>query len=409
MSAPPAAPMPAAAPPAAPTRISGHLWQVDAVRLLTFAAVISVHVLAYTEQPNNRVAAGTMMLLQFGRIVFFALSGFVLVYSTMGRRIRPGSFWRKRILYVAVPYLVWSFLYYLYDVYGPWHVQPLSAHVIWLDLVTGGADYHLYFLLVTMQLYLVFPLIRGFVVRTARWAVPILVVVSIADLLWMAALQWTSVPAHGTERWLFNHAYELLPTYAMWILAGCYAAVHLPRLQQIVDRYPRRLLAVAGVAVAGALANYAYQLDKKPPRDANQVLQPGSSLACLAAVIVLYVVGSRWAAGRRRHQATIALLSEASFGVYLAHPMVLQFLLDYCGFGNTDQTMPPVIATVVAYVMTLVGATAISLVAQRTPLSLPLTGRAWREKAKKVPARADRPPGDEPMGDEPRSEALALC
>jgi hypothetical protein len=42
---------------------SSHLWQIDVVRLLTFTAVIAVHSLASTEQPDNRVAAGAMMLL----------------------------------------------------------------------------------------------------------------------------------------------------------------------------------------------------------------------------------------------------------------------------------------------------------------------------------------------------------
>lgn len=84
---------------------SAHLWQVDIVRLLTFSAVISVHSLAFTEAPDNPVAAGFMMLLQYGREVFFALTGFVLVYSATNRRLQLRSFWSKRILYVAVPYV----------------------------------------------------------------------------------------------------------------------------------------------------------------------------------------------------------------------------------------------------------------------------------------------------------------
>src|ERR1700757_1006603 len=91
-----------------PVKRAAHLWQVDVVRLLTFSAVIAVHVFAFTEQPDNRAVAGAMMLLQFGRELFFALTGFVLVYSTLGRRFDSRTFWRKRILYVAVPYVAWT-------------------------------------------------------------------------------------------------------------------------------------------------------------------------------------------------------------------------------------------------------------------------------------------------------------
>src|SRR5262249_38514238 len=138
-----------------PARLK-HLWQLDIVRLLTFAAVICVPVLAFTEQPDHRVAAAALMRLQFGREGVVALTGFVLVYSFAGRRLATGQFWQKRILYVAVPYVAWSAIYYTYSVVGPQNLRP-SLSGFATDLLYGGAMYHLYFLLVTIQLYLVFP------------------------------------------------------------------------------------------------------------------------------------------------------------------------------------------------------------------------------------------------------------
>ena len=74
----------------------GHLDQVDVVRLLTFAAVIAVHSVDFTQSMSSRAAAGTIMLLQFGREVFFALTGFVLVHSASSRPFRARAFWRRR-------------------------------------------------------------------------------------------------------------------------------------------------------------------------------------------------------------------------------------------------------------------------------------------------------------------------
>lgn len=368
----------------APPRSRGHLWQVDVVRLLTFSAVIAVHSIAFTEQPGNTPAAAAMMLLQFGRELFFSLTGFVLIYSTMGRPLRLGNFWRKRIAYVAVPYVAWSGIYYAYTVIGPQHTSP-SLSVFGSDLLYGGAEYHLYFLLVTVQLYLLFPLIRRFVTRTAHRAVPVLGAVVVVNLLWLGVMQYGTYPTSGAGLWVFVHAYELLPTYAMYVLGGCYAAVHLDRIQEWVDTRGRLLIGIAVAAAAGALGVYAAQLPFMAPRSANAVLQPGMTLCCIAAVIVVYLVGSRWAEGRRRRQALVETLSDASFGVYLAHPLVLQLLLDYGGFGNGHQVMPSTVATVVALVVTAVGGTAISLVFRRTPLSLPLTGRPWRAEVKRQP------------------------
>ncbi len=362
----------------------GHLWQIDVVRLLAFSAVIAVHSIAFTEQPGNRPAAAAMMLLQFGREVFFSLTGFVLIYSTAGRALKLGSFWRKRILYVAVPYVAWSAIYYAYSVLGPAHASPSPA-TFGTDLLYAGAEYHLYFLLVTIQLYLAFPLIRRFVQRTADRAVPVLLAVGVANLGWFAALQYLPYPRSGVGLWFFQHAYELLPTYSVYVLAGCYAAAHLESVQRMFETRSRQLLTVAFAATVAALGVYAAQLPFMAPRAANDVLQPGMVLSCLAATIAVYAVGSRWAAGPRRHQALIETLSDASFGVYLSHPFVLQILLDYGGLGNGHQVMPSAAATLVAFVVSVSGATAISLAFRRTPLSLVLTGRPWRTQVKRQP------------------------
>lgn len=351
--------------------LKGHLWQIDVVRLLTFAAVISVHSLAFTEQPDNRAAAAAMMLLQFGREIFFSLTGFVLVYSMASKRTSVGRFWAKRVPYIVVPYAMWSGIYYAYAVLGPAHLRPSLSGFGW-DLLYGKAMYHLYFLLVTLQLYLVFPALLRFVKRTAGHWKAVLAIVGTLNLAWLGVLQWMPAPDWG--RWLFGHAYELLPTYTVYVLAGCYAAIHLPKLQSMFQQHRRAVLGVAGVCAAGAIAAYTVQLGSMPPRSANSVLQPAMLLSCLAAGIVVYAVGSSWAAGPRRHQAVVERLSDASFGVYLAHPLVLQLLLDH-GLANHGQRLAPALATLIGFAGAVAGGTVITLAARRTPLSIALTGR----------------------------------
>lgn len=362
-----------------------HLWQVDIVRLLAFCAVIWVHSLAFTQLPSDEAAAGAMMLLQFGREVFFALTGFVLVYSAIGRPLALGRFWSKRILYVAVPYVAWSAIYYLQSVAGPQQLHPSLSGFGW-DLLYGGAKYHLYFLLVTLQLYVCFPLILKFARRTAHRALPVLAAVSAANLAWLSVLYYVGSPP-GWPQWFFAHAYELLPTYSMYVLAGCYAAIHLDKMQALVRRRPRLLWHVAAVAAAGAVAVYAVQLPHEAPRQANAVLQPGMTLSCIAALIVVYMVGERWVASGKRNYRVIETLSDASFGVYLSHPLVLQLFLDH-GLGNGHQSVPAPVATVLAFAGAAAGSTLISLVARRTPLSLPLTGRPLRPRGRTGKPRA---------------------
>jgi peptidoglycan/LPS O-acetylase OafA/YrhL len=354
-----------------------HLDQVDLLRLLTFSAVIAVHSLDFTQTGASRVAGGALMLLQFGRAVFFALTGFVLVHSTRGRPVAAGPFWRRRFPYVLVPYVVWTVVY---DVFGP--LTSASPHLSWGDLgghlLGGDAQYHLYFLLVTMQLYLVFPWLVRFVRTTAArpwWA---LGVVAAVDAAWLAELQYGTAPT-GWAGQLWARSYELLPTYAVYVLIGCYAAVHFDRVTAVVARHGSALLAAGGAGLAGAEAVYLVQLRTDPPRVAAAVLQPAMMAGSLGALVVLVVLCERWAAGHRSGWRFVEQASDLSFGVYLAHPLVLSLLL-MAGLGLDGQQIPAVAAAVLAIAGTAAGAVLLSLVARRSPLSLPLTGRPWRRR-----------------------------
>jgi peptidoglycan/LPS O-acetylase OafA/YrhL len=354
-------------------RPAGHVWAVDIIRLLTFSAVICVHCIAYTDNPANPGANAVMMLLQFGREVFFSITGFVLVWSSIGRHVPTLSWWRRRFTFVVVPYLTWTLLYYLVDLiiapYPSWSWSTLG-----LDVIDGGAFYHLYFLLISMQLYLVFPLLVRFVRVTAPHAGRWLAAVAALNLAWLGVLQYVPTP-QGTASWLWVHAYEILPTYTVYVMAGCYAALYLPQLQQALRDHPRRAMAAAAACVAAAMVGYSTQLGSMSPRAAGNVLQPAMAPACVAAVIVVGLIGTRWSDGPHRGERWIAVGSDISFGVYLVHPLVLTLLLNN-GLGTTHQILPEAVCTVLAFAAVMVGATALAWLGRHTPAALPLTGRS---------------------------------
>lgn len=353
------------------TRSSRRVWEIDLIRLLTFTAVISVHSLAFTQKPSNEVAAGFMMLLQFGREVFFAITGFVLTYSMIGKPMRLLSFWRRRVPFVLVPYIVWSFVYFGSG------ITPSSPGIVgwpWARfghaLLFGGAEYHLYFLVVTIQIYLLFPLILPFLRATARYAWPVLVVVAAGDLAWMGMIHYGHLPGFFSRR-----AYEFAPTYLMYILGGGYAALHWEKIRAYVVDHGRQLLAIAAFFAAAALAVYAWQLDWLAPRVANEVIQPALLASCIAAVLLLAVLAQRWVDTGMRWQRAIVIGSEISFGVYLAHPLILAMLTHH-GFGNGYEIVPSPLCTIIGFTGAVVGASLFALAVRNTPLALFLIGRS---------------------------------
>jgi peptidoglycan/LPS O-acetylase OafA/YrhL len=203
--------------------------------------------------------------------------------------------------------------------------------------------------------------------------------------VWQAVLQYGQPPGNWVG-WFWIHGYELLPTYAIYVLVGCYVALHLDRVNDFVRRQGGWLvwLSVAGLAV-GEVA-YVLELGGRAPRVAGGPIQPAMLVVSLGALVLLYVACTRWADRGAPGRGLVARGSDLSFGVYLAHPFVLTILL-MNGLASDDQHVPALVAALVAFVVTAVGATVASMVLRRTPLSLALTGRP-RHRPSEQPSSA---------------------
>ena len=230
-----------------------------------------------------------------------------------------------------------------------------------------------------MQLYLVFPLLLRFVRRTADRAWPVLGVVGALNVAWLAWLQYGHAPA-GWAGHLWPRAYELLPTYAVYVLVGAYAALHLERIERVVAARRRPLLGVAAGAAVLAEVVFWAQVGGRDPRLAAAVLQPAMVLTSIAALIGLYLAGVSWVERGRPGAGFVTRASDLSFAVYLAHPLVLELLLAV-GLGNDGQRVPAWLAPGLAVVGTAAGAAVIGFVARESRWSLALTGRPRRPTA----------------------------
>lgn len=372
------------------TRRSGHLHEIDLLRLLTFASVIGVHTLSFADPPPAAAWNALEALLHFTRQVFFGLTGFVLVYAQM-RRPRPlAVFWPKRFLLVGVPYVAWSFVYV-----WTWWLTSASQHhdlaklvtTFSQDLVTGSARYHMYFLLVTMQVYLIVPALTWLGRRTFRtqlWALAVALVVQTVVLTTHEYTPDIYGPALGWVQ-------DLFPTYLFPIVGGAVAAAHGPAFLAWVRTRRTTVVVLVASCAAAMLAVYGIQLALgQSPTTAATEMQPFETVWSSAAGIGLLAVGAAWADRRSAQSRTsrfVGWASDRSFGVYLAHPLVIWAVL----LGHTfEDVVPPQLRFPALYVMAAVGALLISDVMRRTPASMPFTGRPWAR-----PGRADqaRPSG----------------
>jgi len=377
------------------TTASAHVKQpriiaIDFMRVFAVFLVAMVHILTQPVIYSQVFPEAILVVLHVSREIFLIITGLVLTY-TSGKFSGWGWFkfyWRRYPL-VVIPYVAWT-LMYLFT--GGTHLLPFGS--FWNTLVTnlqsGEASYQLYFLIVTMKLYLIFPLLYTALKALKKYHAHILVVSGILQLILTTAIRynwWSSSNYFAT--WFAKPDAALL-SYQFYLLVGCIAAWHMEAITTWVrDHYKVVMMGAVASAIV-ALISYSWQLNHGSwALQASQVFQPFLVIESIAFTLALFAIGVRWADKGTPHKKTYLLLSDVSFGIYLSHLLVLSWVsywADKIGLFAIAAKSPEwavvlfmvFIVTPLIYLLSALGIAAIRL----TPLSLFLAGRPFARKAK---------------------------
>jgi peptidoglycan/LPS O-acetylase OafA/YrhL len=186
-------------------------------------------------------------------------------------------------------------------------------------------------------------------------------------------------------------------SYQFYIIAGGVAALHLDQFASWVANHRPLVIGSVGVSLSLGLVNYAADLSflHMNVLQASQVFQPLIAVEAVVFAVGLFCLG-QWVDERnsQRSLRVASAGSDASFGVYLAHPLILSTLLlpllRSAGIlravkaAGTPVTLLFDLGVVipVVYVICALGVT----LARRTPLSLALTGRRARPRTEPAAA-----------------------
>ena len=396
----PAAPAPAAAaaePPRLPAaaRSRPHIVAFDMIRLIIMVFVVGVHTLAFGGGQVTLALGAVTTVFHTSRELFLLLTALVLTYNYGHRkRLNWLRFWRRRYWLVLPAYVTWSAIYYAADGSGRGPFPSAFLH----DLLIAGARYHLYFLLVSMQIYLLFPVFRWVLRKTEgyhRW----LFAAAVAYQLWLTcALHYhLGRPAAGPfAEWLNGAGQGIwVDSYVLYVVAGALAGWHFEQICAFTRRHlgsvPRIALAAAVGVVAG-IGTYLIEIYGfgATPGNASAVFQPIVVVEALAFGWALLGGGLLWSDRGAPHRKFCAAGSASSFGIYLAHPLVLQGLIAVAGASflgahggllgavrRAPDGLEVVVLLGVAVPIIYGVAWMIASAARRTPLSLMLTGREY--------------------------------
>jgi membrane-bound acyltransferase YfiQ involved in biofilm formation len=319
-----------------------HLYEVDVIRAVTALSVVAVHTAAFTiiltTTPAGQLVQSVIIgALHYTREIFLSITAFVMVYGYARRPFSGRTFWKKRGIGVLLPYVLWSFFYEFVMQPplppGPWILRALS------DLVTGSASFQLYYILLTLELYLILPWFLAFIRRAALHPWRVLgISLAVQVILLAADYRYVQVaPFDNTPLGLFINLNQtrFLPLYQFYLVLGGLAALNIDKLRAFVVRYGHWTVPAVVVTLTVLTGNLIYQT-------ANMrggliygisVFQPAMPFYAVAVSLFLYWIAYRWAIGRAprppRGYKFWSVLSSASFGIYLLHAYVLNEAMTY--------------------------------------------------------------------------------
>jgi surface polysaccharide O-acyltransferase-like enzyme len=397
--------------PAEPSgrRARPHIVAFDLIRLIIMVFVVSVHTLSFAGGSVTMSIGAVTTVFHTSRELFLLLTALVLAYNYGHRDLRAGRFWRRRFWLVVPAYVAWTAIYYLADGRTRGAFPSAFLH----DLADAGARYHLYFLLVSMQIYLLFPVLRWVLKKTEGYHAWLLAV-ALAYQVWLTIALHYKVGRHGNGLIAqFINGAGLgywVTTYVLYVVAGALAGWHFEALCAFTRRHLRSGWRVALVAAAGVAAGIGVYLTEievygATPNNASAVFQPVVIFEALTFGWALLGAGLLWSDRGAPGRKFTAAGSASSFGIYLAHPLVLQVLLLVAGasvFGAGDglvgdlhrlphSSLEVVILLLVAVPLIYAIAWVLASAVRHTPVSLLLTGREWKPKRKfRLGQAADR-------------------
>ncbi len=335
--------------------MKNRIWQFDLLRVIACLLVLLVHVSAQWLKKGVVPGTSSVIFAQSCNILAFSgVSLFVMISGALALRreisVKEALF--KRFFRYMLLYELWRILYFIFYVIRSGQAGDLSAwkKYVFEGFTTLGGHYHLWYLPMLAMLFLLVPLIGDGAQKLPNCLLYI-------GVTFFAAFLFPTVfmfDFRGKPRLtvlLQPFPFEYFTGYLGYFLLG-----HLLyRWRDCLPGLKKTVLCVSGCLAFGLACIIS------APRMAEDgdvwygLATPLSPFTLLtSAAIFLFVITlkkdksaaieksvsaeERELTGRNEHHSFLKFMADASFGIYLLHPAVLDLITDVF---TIDMVMKP--------------------------------------------------------------------
>jgi hypothetical protein len=365
-------------------RSKSYLEMLNLYRVIACGAVVANHSFIWAGMSSNVVGTGFITMLHLSRNAFFFLSGLVICYSQLAHPRGVRTFWRRRYVQLGVPYLAWTGIYLLYNLFA----VAFSWDEVWTflrqNLLMGYSQ--LYPAFVIFQFCVAFPLLLKMLRSTRRhWLIMEASLVFALSLGLTLHYSWLFPPLSD----VWNAVGSVVPwsrdllTYQEFFIAGTLVALHLDEVCAFVSRHYRHIFLLSGAIGGSMVLWYAIQVDTGTSLlRASDPYQAGAVIWYFAAIASIFALSHWWEQrkpepsreGPRRALMTSGGLAALTGGIWLSHNLFLSSLRAILGALGLRASLPWEATVAILFFGTVLTSVAFSSLILRTPLKWVLGG-----------------------------------
>ncbi|MCF6462185.1 hypothetical protein C3E89_02165 [Clostridium sp. Cult1] len=264
---------------------------------------------------------------RFGSPIFMMVSGLVLFYNYRSiDEFNSPRFYKKKVKFILIPYILWSIIYFLYDSY----VYELSINresllTLGRDILLGESFAHLYFIFLIFQFYIILPLLMKYLTKPMEEK-PFRVFAFFfifQGVILLYGYYFKNPNATGIIKTFNQYYWKTLFSWSFYFITGGLMGMHYERLVNFVERNMKKIFLAYIATTILYIGQVYYNIWIHSGRDYYGrfgSIRPQTMIYALATMPILIWL-TRKMVGRYNN---LKNFGTYSFGIYFSHPLILE-------------------------------------------------------------------------------------
>lgn len=299
------------------------------MRVIACMGVIIIHITAtgVTDYPRGSFPNILMIFmnrsLQYVTPLFIFLSGVTSFYSMGDKKFNYFDFIKRRISKIFIPYFIWCVIYYLSYVAIGYYSFNILQFV--KKVVAGSLSYHLYFVIIIIQLYILAPIFYYSLKNNER-KIPLLILFAVITALCIEFIR-------------FKLSNRIFLKYMFFYMLGIYVSLEYKKYVSWLKKHSTAIAIINLFFCLAYIAAYYY----------NNIYYSYIWFSfCTTSILFVYSVCLMLSEKTDGIYSFIKLFGQSSYYIYLIHPLILTALIKTAEYKNiTSVTLRLIIYTIV--------------------------------------------------------------